>query len=255
MKISVKILCLSVIFVISACDRDKSLSPPRDTKHITIKIHSTSDMDILPVNVMYRSEPCSFNRHGSGGREYKVAGHNSMLLPVVENNSFSVASVPVDGGGSCNWKLSNVTVKFKYDKNKFDKLVDDSIENVIILIFDDHLPQDYNGNIKSILSEHVNIVREYFPWIHTDYFGNHGKKIDLNVFGDLHLYSYRVKTASSVTVWLTSNYDKVIYSEGPKVRKEIGSNHIIFKYPDGSIDPKGRDFPDFKKLQAISRTQ
>jgi hypothetical protein len=43
--------------------------------------------------------------------------------------------------------------------------------------------------------------------------------------------------------------DFVVYSAGPKIKKE--GNHTVITYPDGSVEPDGRWGPNFRKLQAI----
>jgi hypothetical protein len=43
--------------------------------------------------------------------------------------------------------------------------------------------------------------------------------------------------------------DYVVYSEGPKIKRE--GNYTRFTYPDGSVEADGKSKPSFKKLQAI----
>lgn len=182
-------------------------------------------------------------------------GYNSISQQFLKNNASSKLSIPIDGNGNgdCDWKLSNVTVGFKYNKEKFRKDINESIKNSIILVFDDNLPQNYNGNIENSPSEYVNIKRIYFPWVDVDFMGNHGEVVRLTMLGERNLYTYRVKHANSVTIDLISNYDSVVYSEGPKKKSKSSSNYTIFKYPDGSTDSHGKDYPDFEKLLSLSK--
>lgn len=249
-----KLMCGLFPFLIVSCKKDESLSPPKDNKFVQVSIKSTSEINVQPVSIMYRSNTCRIAKYDSKGKEYKEDGYNSTQQNIKSTGLFSNASIPVDGGGACNWKLSNVTVGFNYDKNKFNEKINKSIKNSIILVFDSNLPQNYNGNIKEISSENVKIKREYFPWIDTDYMGNHGKSISLIMFGDRTLYSYGVKNANVVAIDLISNLNNAVYSEGPKEKSKNGSNYTVFKYPDGTIDTQGKDFPDFRKLQSFSKS-
>lgn len=248
-----KLMCGLFPFFIIGCEKDESLSPPKDSKFVEVNVKSVAEINVQPVNIMYRSNICLIVRHDSKGKEYKEDGYNSVQQNVKNTGLFSNVSIPIDGGGDCNWKLSNVTVELNYDKNKFDKKINKSIKNSIILVFDNNLPQNYNGNIEGISSENVKIRREYFPWIDTDFMGNHGKNTNLIMFGDRNLYSYNVKNASNVTIDLISNINNIVYSEGPKEKSKSSRSYTVFKYPDGSIDAHGKDFPDFKKLQSISK--
>lgn len=253
MNILTKLMCGIFSFIIIGCKKDESLSSPENSKFVEIKVNSESDINVLPISVMYRSNSCFIERYDSKGKKYKEAGYNSIQKNVNVAGLISNASIPIDGGGDCKWKLSNVTVNLMYDKNKFDKEINKSIRNSIVLVFDDNLPQNYNGNIENISSEDVKIKREYFPWIDTDFMGNHGKSVSLIMLGDRNLYSYGVKNANSVNIDLISNFKGVVYSEGPRKKSINNNNYTVFKYPDGTIDAHGKDFPDFKKLQSISK--
>lgn len=248
-----KLMCGIFPFIIISCKKDESLSPPQNSKFVEIKINSEPDINVLPISVMYRSRTCFIERYDSKGQKYKEDGYNSIQKNVKVVDLISNVSIPIDGGGDCKWKLSNATVNLMYDKNKFDKDINTSIRNSIVLVFDDNLPQNYNGNIENISSENVKISREYFPWIDADFMGNHGKSVSLIMLGDRDLYSYRVRSASTVNIDLISNFKDIVYSEGPKMKSINKKNYTVFKYPDGTIDAQGKDYPDFKKLQSISK--
>ncbi|ELY6318968.1 hypothetical protein ACI49Z_004440 [Cronobacter turicensis] len=249
-----KLMCGFFPFLIISCNKDESLSPPENNKFVGVYVNSESEINVLPVNVMYRSNICSIEKYDSKGRRYKEDGYNSTQQDVKNIGSISNVSIPVDGGGDCKWKLSNITVQLMYDKNKFDKKINASIKNSIILVFDDNLPQNFNSNIEAISSQSVKIRREYFPWIDTDFMDTHGKSVSLIMLGDRNLYSYNVKDASTVNINVISNFKKIVYSEGPKGKSKNEKNYTVFKYPDGTIDTQGKDFPDFKKLQSISKS-
>ncbi|EAQ4906430.1 hypothetical protein FCJ48_18350 [Salmonella enterica] len=249
-----KLICGLLPLVIISCKKDESLSPPKDSKFVEINVNSGSEIDVLPISVMYRSNACSIEKYDSKGKKYKEDGYNTIQKNVKVVGLISNVSIPIDGGGDCKWKLSNVSVNLMYDKNKFDKKINTSIRNSIVLVFDDNLPQNYNGNIASISSENVKIRREYFPWIDTDFMGNHGRSVSLIMLGDRNLYSYGVKNASAVNIDLISNFKSIVYSEGPKKKSINSRNYTVFKYPDGTIDAQGKDFPDFKKLQSIAKS-
>ncbi len=68
------------------------------------------------MKVMYRSPVCSFTDHTGSGVAYKREGYQKLDIEPLRlgESDLYEAKIPVDGGGACQWRLSNVTFGVVY---------------------------------------------------------------------------------------------------------------------------------------------
>ena len=120
----------------------------------------------------------------------------------------------------------------------------------VIVIFDDNLPQRRSMYPPKKIEGDLIVGKEYYPWVDEQFLIRHEKQAWLVTDGDIFL-TYKAKEARKVTFEPLLHADYVVYSEGPKVKRE--GNYTRFTYPDGSVVADGDSKPDFDKLQAIRR--
>ncbi|MGE9761631.1 hypothetical protein [Pseudomonas sp. PDM20] len=127
------------------------------------------------------------------------------------------------------------------------------VEGGVIAIFDDNSPQQrsYPDQTQDIVGNLL-IRGDYYPWVDEEFLGPYKKQVRLLGDGDIYR-TYRTPSAQRVDFEPVLHAGYVVYSAGPKVKKE--GNHTQFTYPDGSVIADGSSEPDFDKLQAIRLKQ
>ncbi|HDR2403750.1 TPA: hypothetical protein QCJ32_002816 [Enterobacter asburiae] len=103
-----------------------------------------TDSKILPLEIMYRSTTCLKSHKDSNGDVVKESGYHFIKkeFHLASGESIFNLDVSRDGGGQCNWRLSNVTLGFNLKELPSDK--DEKSENIPIketIVFDDDSPQ------------------------------------------------------------------------------------------------------------------
>src|SRR5690606_18237874 len=107
---------LTSVFSISGCARDYSLAPPTESEYVTVTIKVPDELVAETMNVMYRSPICRRISYGASGQRFELDGfHNVDMQPQRQGQSdLYQAKLPIDGGGGCQWRLSNVTFGVAY---------------------------------------------------------------------------------------------------------------------------------------------
>jgi hypothetical protein len=159
------------------------------------------------------------------------------------------AKLAINGGGRCQWQLSNVTFGVTYANTAhFGENVKAGPGGGVIVMFDQHLPQQrsvFEPTIK--VSGDVLIRKDYYPRVSEYFIGGHKKLVWLLGEGEIYSY-YRAPNARKVVFEPQLHGSYVLYSVGPKVHKD--GNYTRLTYPDGSVTEDGKK-PSFKKLQLI----
>ncbi len=106
------VVLLIVLASLSGCAKDYGLAPPVDSEKITVTVRVPKELKARPMKVMYRSPVCSFTDHTGSGVAYKREGYQKLDIEPVRlgESDLYEAKLPVDGGGACQWRLSNVTL-------------------------------------------------------------------------------------------------------------------------------------------------
>lgn len=143
-----KVILLSLVFFSpSGCSIsqavNKTLSPPVDTKWVNVEVKNPSQYTKpFPLEVLYVSTTCKRELLSlRDGQHYEKVGLNPLKLPLQEKNSSGVwiEKIAKDGGGKCNWKLSEFNLGIEYiDATHFGKgLVPGTVVGATIA-FDDN---------------------------------------------------------------------------------------------------------------------
>ncbi|MDF3934487.1 hypothetical protein [Pseudomonas citronellolis] len=241
---------LAMLVSLSGCAKDQSLAPPANSEQVIVRIKVPAELKARTLEVQYRSTLCTFTDHGAYGDPYQRDGYQNMDIEPARRGLSDIyeAKLPRDGGGACQWRLSNVTFGVTYrEPERFGENVFYSAGGGVVVMFDDNrpsrsygLPIPANGDLK--------IERSYYPWVSEAFIGGHRKTISLAGGGDIYLM-YKAPEAREVYFEPVLHSRFVVYSEQPKVHKK--GLFASFTYPDGSIVTDGRSEPDFRRLEAI----
>ncbi|WP_371367246.1 hypothetical protein ACA097_26775 [Pseudomonas sp. QL9] len=232
--------------------RNHDFSPPPGGETVSVTVKVPKDLAADTMRVMYRSEKCPLTRSdGSGGR-YEIDGaHAIEVVPQRQGQSdLYQAQLPRDGGGTCQWKLSNVTFGVHYQNTaRFGENVLPGGGGGVIVIFDDNQPQQ-----RSLLEdpEEVSgdllIRKNYYPWVDEQFLIRHEKRAWLLGDDDIFI-TYKAIHAKNVIFEPYLHTNSVVYSVGPKIKKD--GNYTQITYPDGTAIADGSSEPSFEKLEAI----
>ncbi|WCD82233.1 hypothetical protein [Pseudomonas sp. TUM22785] len=231
---------------------NQDLSPPPGGETVSVSVKVPKDLVARKMRVMYRSEKCPITRSdGSGGR-YEIDGAKTIEVEPQRQGLTNIyeAKLAKDGGGFCEWKLSNVTFGVFY--GALEKLGEDlrvGGGGGVIVIFDDNSAQRVSllSPPKAIFGDLI-IENEYYIWLDQQYLIEEKKLVWLYDGVDIYR-TYKAKNAK-VVKFVPSVYEGgVVYSIGPKVKKE--GNYVRFFYPDGSVMSDYRTEPDIRRLNEL----
>ncbi|MDH0290999.1 hypothetical protein N7414_17900 [Pseudomonas sp. GD04087] len=246
----ISVALFAMLTSLTGCATDQSLAPPANSEQVTVRIKVPPELKAETVEVMYRSTLCTFTDHGAYGDPYQRDGYQNMDIQPVQQGQSDIyeAKVPRDGGGACQWKLSNVTFGVTYrEPDRFGENVVFGAGGGVVVMFDDRRPSRSFG-----LSIHVDgnltIKENYYPWIDEEFIGSYRKSVNLTGSRNIHLM-YKASTARLVYFEPALHSKYIVYSAGPRVKKK--GAFTKFTYPDGSILENGDYEPRFQKLEAI----
>ncbi|MGN8278689.1 hypothetical protein [Pseudomonas sp. SMN5] len=246
----VPLVALSILFISqSGCAKDYSLSPPPDSEQITVTVKVPKELEAEVMQVMYRSATCKRITHGASGQRIELEGYHGIdVYPQRQGQSdLYQASLPRDGGGACQWRLSNVTFGVTYkNPERFGQDVMAGAGGGIIAIFD-HNNSPRGGADFEVAGDLV-LKRDYYPWIKENFLDGYIKRVSLIGEGGIYV-AYRALQARHVHFEPILHSDFKLYSVGVKEKKK--GNYITYTYPDGNVVADGRPDSKFLRLQAI----
>ncbi|MDP9657630.1 UNVERIFIED_ORG: hypothetical protein J2W87_005587 [Pseudomonas putida] len=234
---------------LNGCGQDYSLSPPADSEQITVTVKVPKELKAETMQVMYRSATCKRISQGPSGQRLESDGHHGFDVQLKRQGQSDLYQVklPKDGGGACRWHLANVTFGVVYaDPSRFGENVTTGGGGGVVVVFDHN--NSPRGGTGIEVDGDLTIKKDYFPWLKENFLGGYSKRISLAGEGDIYL-GYQALQARQVYFEPVLHTDFVVYSAGPKVKKE--GNYTTITYPDGSVESDGRWGPDIRKLQAI----
>ncbi|MEQ5168507.1 hypothetical protein ABN211_07200 [Proteus terrae] len=244
-------LLLPIIIMIQGCaprsDKNKTLSPPANTEWVTVGIKLPEGIEALPLNVLYRSEICQRTRYNSAGEKYYIPGFNpnTVALKQQGNSDIYQVQIALNGGGACQWQLSEVWMSIIYKKtlstySDYEAIPSDEL----ILIFKDHnfRPPELIRNL--IKNEKIEL--NYYPVFINNNFSNE-KKITLFNHWDRSQYILvnNEKNILFTPLFHKKNITKV------DIPKERGTGVIIY-YSDGTIEKVKYWRPNYNKLKSLN---
>jgi hypothetical protein len=233
----------------SGCAKDYSLAPPPESEHVTVTVKVHDELVAETMEVVYRSTLCASMRYTAIGTSYKRDGVQRLnITPVrIATSDIYEAKLPRDGGGACQWRLSNVTFGVKYeDPTRLGENVSYGGGGGVVVMFDHNNSPHGGADIET--DGDLIIKQDYYPWVDEGFLGQYKKTISLASGG----YSYRMyKALQAQNIYFEPvlHTQFVLYSKGPKVKEK--GNYTSYTYPDGSVYADGRSHPNFLRLQTI----
>lgn len=241
---------IAALVSVAGCTKDYSLSPPTGSEMVTVIIKVPQGIVPKPMQVMYRSALCKRVSRGASGQLLEREGYHGVDVPLHReglSNKYS-ASLSVDGGGNCEWRLSNVTLGVAYsDLTSFGEGVIFGGGAGIIVKFDNNRPSIGAGFQKKIDGDVV-LKKEYYPWLSESFLDGNKKYISLVGEGDIYT-TYQACRARKIYFELALHSGFLVSSVQPRVHRK--GSYTTFTYPDGSVVSDGRASPDFRRLQTI----
>jgi len=201
------------------------------------------------MQVMYRSKLCTFTDHSASGVPYQCHGYKRTDIQPVRQGQTDLyeAKLAVDGGGDCQWRLSNVTFGVIYkDPTSFGDGIYYGTGGGVVVMFDGNNP-GRAGMYKKVEGDLV-LRRDYYPWINERFIGSHKRSVNLTGEGPIY-EKYQAHQASRIYFEPILHSRFMTRSVEPKEKRE--GDQTIFYYPDGTSSPEIQDKPNFRKLQAI----
>ena len=249
MKPAYLVVLITALTSLSGCTKDYSLAPPADSEQITVTIKVPDQLKAETMLVVYRSKLCVFTDRNPSGVAYTSEGYQKAdIQPERQGQSdLYVAKLPVDGGGACQWRISNVTFGVVYENPaQFGEGITHGTGGGVVVVF------DYNKTLSSgsnlIINGDLKIKEEYYPWVDEVFLGRYINTI--NLLGGGHKYlRYQAIQARNIYFEPVLHSAFVLYSKGPKKK----GNYTSFTYPDGSIESDGRPTSKFLNLQLIRK--
>jgi hypothetical protein len=247
-----KLFRSTLIFFIVSCANatDRTLSPPPNSGWINVEIKNPSPYTKpFPLEVLYVSTTCKRELMSMrDGQHYEKVGLNPIKIPLQEKSSSGIwiAKIAKDGGGKCNWKLSEFNLGIEYvDTTHLGKGLVPGTAVGATIAFDDNATK--NGRFKVFESSELVLSPVYYPLIQTN------KRISaddmLNLFGEKDFMQIKmVSPAQAIQVIFKPTLDesKLVKMIAPK-EHEVGAFYKII-YPDGSVVSDGTP-PDANRLK------
>lgn len=237
-------------FLLLGCDKDESLNPPPDSEMVFVVAKMPAGGKILPLEIMYRSTTCLKNRKNSNGDVVKEPGYHFVKKEFNHLSGDSIFNLEVsrDGGGRCNWKLSNVTLSFNLKELPSGN--DEKSENIPvkeIVVFDNNSPQLLSGSYEAI-NGNIKLKGDYFPLITKR--RDSSSQVEYSIIRSSPDVIYKSTSAKEVIFEPRLHSLKTLRATEPKVQK-VGV-YMSVLYPDGIVE-NGPYFPNYKKLQLLSK--
>ena len=240
---------ICIVFSIYGCTADRSLVPNLDGDQISVTVKVPEELIAEEMQVMYRSKLCTFTDHTASGVPYQRDGYQRTDIQPVRLGQTNVyeAKLPVDGGGACQWRLSNVTFGVMYkNPTSFGDGVYYGAGGGVVVIFDNN--DSGRGGADRKVEGNLVLKLDYYPWISERYIGGYKKSVNLTGEGSIYV-KYQALQARQVYFEPILHSGFLAHSIGPEKKHE--GNQTIFYYPDGSNSPEIQSKPSFRKLQAI----
>ncbi|WP_237388423.1 hypothetical protein [Xenorhabdus sp. Sc-CR9] len=237
---------LLAVFFIQGCAQSGSFSPPINGENVHFMATIPDELDALPISAMYRSKICRKERRTANMKSYSVPGFHLATYPLSIGQSNQVeVSIPKEGGGKCDWKLSNIKFEVKLrDTSKIAPFIEKNFGFDTTFVIDGNAPQVFDGGyIKKTgdLNEEITL----FPLLRERFLGGHSQSFYL--VGKYDVMTY--KMVDGRKIHLNVLYEKKFLSHWQGRKNQDADTSMT--YPDGTIIYNGDVIPDFDKLMRI----
>ncbi|MBP6122407.1 MULTISPECIES: hypothetical protein [Providencia] len=241
----------SVVFL-SGCAQGEVFSPPVNSENIHFTATIPDELEAQPLSAMYRSEICRKERRNSSMESYTVPGFHreSYPLSVRQLNQVEV-NIPKEGGGKCDWKLSNIKFEVKLkDPSKIDALISKNFGAEATFVIDNNAPQVFDGGFEK-KSGSVDETLILFPLISELFIDGHVKQFWL--IAKYETLTYKLKNAQNINLIIDYKSDMKSYWISVK-KKEDGAMATLI-YPNGDTEKTREIKPEYQKLMQILEAQ
>jgi hypothetical protein len=179
-----------------------------------------------------------------------VDGHNGFEVPLQRREGeLYGANLFVDGGGPCQWRLSNVDFGVKYRMpTPFGENVIPGSGGRVVIVFDHNNPQRQVSRSIEVNVPDLRIVENYYPWVSESFINGYVQRVRLSGKGGSYL-TYEAPDARKIYFEAVLHREYVVKSIAPK--KPIPGEFLKLYYPDGTVESDWRAMPSFEKLQKI----
>lgn len=236
-----------VLFIVSCANvNDRTLSPPANTQWINVEVRNPSLYTRpFPLEVLYISTTCKRELMSMrDGQHYEKVGYNPVKIPLQkqQDSDIWIAKIAKDGGGKCNWKLSEFNLGIEYvDATHLGKGLVPGTAVGVTIAFDDNATK--NGLFKTVHGDIV-LSPTYYPYIRERKLNS--TETSLSLLGEQNFISLRGDATTKVSFMPLLDETKITRYVGVE-KKEPGAYAKII-YPDGSVAPEGTIIPDFNKI-------
>ncbi|PHM33906.1 hypothetical protein [Xenorhabdus szentirmaii] len=238
---------LLAVFFIQGCAQSGSFSPPMNGENIHFTATIPDELEALPISAMYRSKICRKERRSANMQPYSVPGFYYATYPLSIGQSNQVeANVPKEGGGKCDWKLSNITFEVKLkDTSTIAPLIEKNFGFDTTFVIDGNAPQVFDGGyVKKTGDLNEDII--LFPLLSEMFLGERYNQ-SFKLVGKYDVMTYKMNNGSNIH--LNFLYEKNFLSHWNGGKNQDADTSLT--YPDGTIIYNGDVSPEFDKLMRI----
>lgn len=245
---------LSAILLLSGCGdkTDQTLSPPDNARRVTVTFKVPEGTQLLPMQLLFRSDKCMSESHDSSMKSYPVRGYNGFKQNFIrqENSNIWQTRIVIDGGGPCQWQLNSLKVSFKIADNVKLTQGKDLITTNYIFDFDKYGFSDgYGTGEAKEVSGDMAIHTDFFPLVIINHIS---EKTRLRLFaGNTRSYKwvrrYMLRDTKNIHIEPNVHLDKPVIVEG----QNPPPGHIMATYPDGHTEALSDPYPDYEKLLSM----
>lgn len=252
------LLSLLMLLLPGGCSShpDYTLSPPASTEWVTVAVKLPADIEVLPLDVLYRSEICrrkvydpSIESHVSTERGLNP---RQMALNPADDNGVRQIRIALDGGTTCSWTLSGIRIGIQLAKTSaLANGKDITTANYVFDFDDEGYSSAFGEGNPNIVSGDLMFKTEYFPMIITN---NMFHETYAQLFAGNTKYEkwnryYRLSSTKNIFIEPIVYFKKVVRLESPRSRKDSPGMTVL--YPDGTTEKINSTTPDYTKLLSM----
>ncbi|MEQ2027707.1 hypothetical protein ABLB84_18610 [Xenorhabdus szentirmaii] len=235
---------LLAVFFIQGCAQNGSFSPPMNGENIHFTATIPDELEALPISAMYRSKICRKERRTANMKSYSVPGfhHTTYPLSIRQSNQVEV-NIPKEGGGKCDWKLSNITFEVRLkDTSTIAPLINKNFGFDATFVIDGNAPQVFDGGYLKISGDlHEKII--LFPLLTKSFLS--GNETSFYLIGKDDPLTYKTGLAKNINLNYTYIKQMLSIWTGRK-----NNDRPFMTYPNGDI-VYGEVRPKYKMLMRI----
>lgn len=229
---------------------DYTLNPPASTKWVTVAVKLPAETEVLPLDVLYRSEACRRKVYDQSTESHvsteRGLNPKQIDLSPTDGNGIRQLRIALDGGTKCGWTLSGIRVGIQLAKTSALVQGKDNIAANYVFDFDDEGYSNAFGKGKRReIRGNLHSATDFFPVITHHLDGKNSVKL----FGGDTRYEqwsryYRVYSINQILIEPVVYSNKIVTITPP----DPPPGDLNVTYPDGSTGKALYIYPDYKKL-------